>query len=59
MTERWVLNASPLIVLARVGQEHLLRALADVLHSLLRIGFRLDEHIIREALSRTVGEKWE
>ena len=29
MTERWVLNASPLIVLARVGQEHLLRALSD------------------------------
>jgi len=22
-------------------------------------GFRLDENVIREALSRTVGEKWE
>jgi predicted nucleic acid-binding protein len=109
VTERWVLNASPLIVLARVGQEHLFRALADdvvvpravveeieagpaddrarqaiaegyfaivdavplakqrrlilsaadVLRSLLEIGFHLDERIIREALSRTVGEKWE
>jgi len=29
------------------------------LRSLLRTGFRLDERIIREALSRTVGEKWE
>ena len=162
MAERWVLNASPLIVLARIGQEHLLRALtdevvipravieeikagpvgdparrvvtggqflivdtapspeiltwdlgtgetavlsfalaetgwtailddaaarkcarsfglslkgtlavvilakqrefipsaADVLRSLLRIGFRLDERVIREALSRTVGEVW-
>ena len=48
MTERWVLNASPLIVLARVEQEHLFRAL---------IGD--NERIIREALSRTVGEKWE
>lgn len=31
MSERWVLNASPVIVLARVGQEHLLDALADEL----------------------------
>ena len=29
MSERWVLNASPIIVLARVGQEHLFDALAD------------------------------
>lgn len=29
MSERWVLNASPLIVLARVGQEHLFHTLAD------------------------------
>jgi len=29
VTEQWVLNASPLIVLARVGQEHLLHTLAD------------------------------
>jgi predicted nucleic acid-binding protein len=31
VSERWVLNASPVIVLARVGQEHLLDALADEL----------------------------
>jgi predicted nucleic acid-binding protein len=29
VSERWVLNASPIIVLARVGQEHLFDALAD------------------------------
>ncbi len=29
MSECWVLNASPIIVLARVGQEHLFDALAD------------------------------
>ena len=29
MPERWVLNASPIIVLARVGQEHLFDALTD------------------------------
>jgi len=31
MPERWVLNASPIIVLARVGQEHLFDALTDEL----------------------------
>jgi len=29
VSERWVLNASPIIVLARVGQEHLFEGLAD------------------------------
>ena len=29
MSERWVLNASPIIVVARVGQEHLFDALVD------------------------------
>ena len=29
MAEYWVLNASPLIVLARIGRENLLPALAD------------------------------
>jgi predicted nucleic acid-binding protein len=29
LTERWVINASPLILLARIGQEGLLRALAE------------------------------
>jgi predicted nucleic acid-binding protein len=29
MAERWVLNASPIIVLARVGKEHLLDDLTD------------------------------
>jgi predicted nucleic acid-binding protein len=29
VTERWVLNASPLIVLARIGQEDLLLKLSD------------------------------
>ena len=29
MIERWVLNASPLILLARIGREDLLLTLAD------------------------------
>jgi hypothetical protein len=41
VNERWALNASPIIVLARGS------------------GFRLDEDVIREALSRTVGETWD
>jgi len=45
------------IILAK--QRGLIPSAADVLRSLLRTGFHLDERIIREALSRTVGEKWE
>lgn len=30
-----------------------------LISSLLNIGFRLDENVIRDALSRTVGERWE
>ncbi len=37
----------------------LIPSAADVLRSLLRSGFYLDENIIREALCRTVGERWE
>jgi len=78
MPERWVLNASPIIVLARVEQEHLFGALTDEIvvpravageieagpvndpaRRAITDGFRLDERVIREALSRTVGEKWE
>ena len=29
MAERWVLNASPLIVLAKINHQHLLAQLAD------------------------------
>jgi predicted nucleic acid-binding protein len=45
------------VILAK--QRGLIPSATDVLRSLLDIGFRLDENIIREALSRTVGEKWE
>jgi len=45
------------IILAR--QRGLIFSAADVLRSLLNIGFRLDENVIREALYRTVGERWE
>jgi predicted nucleic acid-binding protein len=44
------------VVLAK--QRGLIPSAADVLRSLLGIGFRLDERVIREALSRTVGEAW-
>ena len=45
------------IILAK--QRGLIPSAADVLRSLLRTGFRLNERTIREALSRTVGERWE
>jgi len=45
------------IILAK--QRGLIPSAADVLRSLLTTGFHLDEQIIREALSRTVGETWE
>ncbi|MBU0705475.1 MAG: DUF3368 domain-containing protein [Chloroflexi bacterium] len=44
------------VILAK--QRELIPSAADVLRSLLGIGFRLDERVIREALSRTVGEVW-
>lgn len=45
------------VILAK--QHGLIPSAADVLRSVLNIGFRLDENVVREALSRTVGEKWE
>jgi predicted nucleic acid-binding protein len=45
------------IILAK--QRGLIPSATDVLRSLLNTGFRLDENVIREALSRTVGEEWE
>jgi len=45
-----------IVILAK--QRGLVSSAADVLRSLLAIGFRLDEQVIREALSRTVGEMW-
>jgi predicted nucleic acid-binding protein len=45
------------VILAK--QRGLIPSATDVLRSLLNIGFRLDEDVIRGALSRTVGEKWE
>lgn len=44
------------VILAK--QRGLILSAADVLRSLLNTGFRLDEQVIREALSRTVGEAW-
>ena len=45
------------VILAR--QHGVIPSATDVLRSLLNVGFRLDENAIREALSRTVGERWE
>ena len=62
MTERWILNASPLIALGRIGYTHqrgLIDSAADVLRLLLKANFRLDEKVIRKALTRTVGERWD
>lgn len=45
------------VILAKQGG--LIPSATDILRSLLNVGFHLDENVIREALSRTVGEKWE
>lgn len=45
------------IILAK--QRGLIPSAAEIVRSLLRSGFRLDENIIREALSRAVGETWD
>jgi predicted nucleic acid-binding protein len=45
------------VILAK--ERGLIPSAANVMRSLLRSGFRLDEDVIREALSRTVGETWE
>lgn len=44
------------IILAK--QHDVIPSASDLLRSLLENGFRLDERIIRESLSRTVGEQW-
>jgi predicted nucleic acid-binding protein len=45
------------VILAK--QRGLISSAAEVLRALLRSGFHLDEEVVREALSRTVGESWE
>jgi predicted nucleic acid-binding protein len=45
------------VVLAK--QRGLIASASDVLHALIETGFRLDEDVVREALARTVGEKWD
>ena len=45
-----------IVILAK--QRGLVSSAADVLRSLLTVGFRLDEQVVQEALSRTVGETW-
>lgn len=45
------------VILAK--QHGLIPSAADVLRSLLKYGFRLEEGVIREVLSRTVDEEWE
>jgi len=45
------------VILAK--QRGLIPLAGNVLHTLLRTGFWLDDQVIREALSRTVGEAWD
>jgi predicted nucleic acid-binding protein len=47
-----------LAVILMAKQAGLVPSAADVLHRLVASGFRLDDAVIREALSRTVGEDW-
>lgn len=45
------------VILAK--QHGLIDSAAQILHALQSADFRLDDHMIRDALARTVGEKWE
>jgi len=45
------------VILAK--QRGFIDSASDVLRMLLYNGFRLDDHVIAEALERTVGEAWE
>ena len=47
-----------LAVVILVKQHGLIESAAQVLHALRGVDFRLDDAIIRAALSRTVGETW-
>lgn len=47
-----------LAVVLLAKQYGLIDSAAQVLHDLRGADFRLDDHIIREALARTVGETW-
>lgn len=67
------MNASPLIALAKIGQLDLLRAadrdllipaavedeILAVIADLRRVGLRLDDVLLRQALRQFVGEDWE
>ncbi len=46
-----------IVILAK--QRGLITSAADVLRLLLKADFRLDEKVIRKALARTVGERWD
>jgi predicted nucleic acid-binding protein len=74
LTEQWIVDASPLIILSKIDQQHLLTALAGelvvpravmeeidavpVLKALQSQGFHLDPRVIRAALVETTGETW-
>ena len=44
------------VLLAR--QQELIPSAAEAIQTLISIGFRLDDRLIRDALLRTVGETW-
>jgi predicted nucleic acid-binding protein len=47
-----------LAVVLLAKQRGLISSAARVLQQLLDIGFRLDEHIVRDALEQTLNETW-
>lgn len=47
-----------LSVLILAKQMNLIESAAQVIHALRQNGFRLDDDIVRKALSETVGEEW-
>jgi predicted nucleic acid-binding protein len=44
------------VIIAR--QRGLVASAADLIRALQSVGYRIDNRLIREALSRTVGETW-
>ncbi len=54
-----VLNVTGTLAVVLLAKQYgFIEFAAQVLHDLQGADFRLDDAVIREALARTVGEKW-
>lgn len=53
------LNVTGTLAVVILAKQHgLIPSAVKVIHELRRVGFHLDDAIVRDALARTVGEKW-